>query len=113
MSEWVSDCIIVIHLISSSTRQVLAAKAETLKSDYDQAMIHFEQCQVLTRFMHNLHFSLHLLIFRFTVSRNFFSQDAYETELFAYYESGEGVCGKATQGLVALFVPVQLTWFKL
>ena len=31
-------------------------KAETLKSDYDQAMNHFEQCQVLTRLMHNLHF---------------------------------------------------------
>ena len=50
----------VIVSLSSIRYQALqdkfSPKAETLKSDYDQAMNHFEQCQVLTRFMHNLHF---------------------------------------------------------
>ena len=57
---------------------------QTLKSDYDQAMNHFEQCQVLTRLMHNLHFLCTCLYLHSQSLVIFFSQDAYATELFAF-----------------------------
>ena len=77
-------------IISSSSiryqalQDKFSPKAETLKSDYDQAMNHFEQCQVLTRLMHNLHFLCTCLYLHSQSLVIFFSQDAYATELFAF-----------------------------